>query len=88
MTQSDLPVSKLLAMPITALLQTYARRIRELRQANADVPETALAPAFQQLLEALFPLLPPGKARLDDPLEHATKNISLAETLVPGAREC
>jgi hypothetical protein len=48
----------LLAMPITALLQTYARRIRELRRANADVPETALAPAFQQLLEALFPLLP------------------------------
>src|SRR3984893_1051551 len=45
-------------MPIAALLQTYARRIRELRQANADVPETALAPAFQQLLEALFPLLP------------------------------
>ena len=41
-----------------ALLQTYARRIRELRRANADVPETALAPAFQQLLEGLLPLLP------------------------------
>ena len=25
---------------------------------------------------------------LDDPLEQATKNVSLAETLVPGAREC
>lgn len=45
-------------MPVTDLLQTYARRIRELRRANADVPETALAPAFQQLLEGLLPLLP------------------------------
>jgi hypothetical protein len=58
MTSSDLLVSKLVAMPITALLQAYARRIRELRRANADVPETALAPAFQQLFEALFPLMP------------------------------
>lgn len=41
-----------------ALLQEYAHRIRELRRANADVPETALAPAFQQLLEELLPLLP------------------------------
>ena len=45
-------------MTATALLQAYARRIRELRRANADVPETALAPAFQQLLEGLLPLLP------------------------------
>ena len=45
-------------MPDTLLLQAYARRIRELRRANADVPETALAPAFQQLLEGLLPLLP------------------------------
>ena len=44
-------------MTATELLQTYAHRIRELRRANADVPETALAPAFQQLLEGLFPLL-------------------------------
>lgn len=44
-------------MSVTDLLQTYARRIRELRRANADVPETALAPAFQQLLEALLPFL-------------------------------
>ena len=41
-----------------ALLQAYAQRIRELRRANADVPEPALAPAFQQLLEGLISLLP------------------------------
>ncbi|KPH82148.1 type ISP restriction/modification enzyme [Bosea vaviloviae] len=35
------------------LLQAYARRIRDLRRANADVPETGLAPAFQTLLQAL-----------------------------------
>jgi uncharacterized protein YjeT (DUF2065 family) len=45
-------------MSVTLLLQTYAHRIRELRRANAEVPETALAPAFQQLLEGLLPLLP------------------------------
>jgi hypothetical protein len=45
-------------MPIVDLLQTYARRIREQRRANADVAETALAPAFQQLLEGMIPLLP------------------------------
>ena len=45
-------------MSLTSILQDYAHRIRELRRANADVPETALAPAFQQLLEALLPLLP------------------------------
>ncbi len=39
------------------LLQAYARRIRTLRRANPEVPETALAPAFQQLLEGLIPLL-------------------------------
>ncbi len=44
-------------MSVTNLLQAYARRVRELRRANADVPETALAPAFQQLLEGLIPLL-------------------------------
>lgn len=44
-------------MSIAPLLQTYASRIRELRRANPDVPETALAPAFQQLLEGLLPLL-------------------------------
>src|SRR5579863_1719098 len=45
-------------MTPTDLLQTYAHRIRELRRANAHVPETALAPAFQQLLEGLLSLLP------------------------------
>lgn len=45
-------------MTATALLQTYARRIRDLRRANPDVPETALAPAFQQLLKGLLSLLP------------------------------
>ncbi|MGQ0742262.1 MAG: type ISP restriction/modification enzyme [Alphaproteobacteria bacterium] len=45
-------------MAVTELLQAYARRIRALRRANADVPETALAPAFHQLLEGLIPLLP------------------------------
>lgn len=39
-------------------MQAYAHRIRELRQANADVPETALAPAFQQLLEGIIDLFP------------------------------
>jgi hypothetical protein len=45
-------------MPVAELLKTYARRIRELRRANADVPETGLAPAFQELLQGLIPLLP------------------------------
>jgi Type ISP C-terminal specificity domain/N-6 DNA Methylase len=44
-------------MSVAFLLQTYAQRIRELRRANADVPETALAPAFQQLLHGLIPPL-------------------------------
>lgn len=41
-----------------SLLQSYAQRIRDLRRANPEVPETALAPAFQELLEALLQLLP------------------------------
>lgn len=45
-------------MSVTELLQAYAHRIRELRRANADVPETALAPAFQQLLEGIIRRLP------------------------------
>lgn len=45
-------------MTATALLQAYARRIRALRRANPDIPETALAPAFQQLLEGIIRLLP------------------------------
>lgn len=43
------------------LLQAYARRIRELRRASPEVPETALAPAFQQLLEGLIAALPAGR---------------------------
>lgn len=49
-------------MPVTAALQAYARRIRALRRAHADVSEPALAPAFQHLLEALAPLLPAAPA--------------------------
>jgi len=45
-------------MSVTELLQIYGQRIRELRRANADVPETALAPAFQQLLEGIIGHLP------------------------------
>lgn len=48
-------------MSASDLLQAYALRIRELRRANAEVPETALAPAFQQLLVGLFELLPFGR---------------------------
>ena len=40
-----------------AALQNYARRVRELLRANPDTPETGLAPAFQQLLTELLPLL-------------------------------
>jgi hypothetical protein len=43
---------------VTSLLQIYARRIRDLRRANPSVSEPALAPAFQQLLTGLIPLLP------------------------------
>jgi Type ISP C-terminal specificity domain/N-6 DNA Methylase len=45
-------------MSVAPLLQTYAHRIRELRRANPEAPEPALAPAFQQLLEGLVRLLP------------------------------
>ena len=45
-------------MSVQSLLHAYAQRIRELRRANQDVPETALAPAFQQLLEGLLRLIP------------------------------
>ncbi len=41
-----------------ALLQEYARRIRELRRADAAVPETGLAPAFQRLLGQLIAAVP------------------------------
>jgi Type ISP C-terminal specificity domain/N-6 DNA Methylase len=45
-------------MPVVEALQVFATRIRMLQRANADVPETGLAPAFQQLIETLLPLLP------------------------------
>lgn len=45
-------------MSVTDLLQVYARRIRDLRRANPEVPETALAPAFQTLVEGVLPSLP------------------------------
>lgn len=41
-----------------AALKTYAKRIRDLLRANANTPETGLAPAFQQLVTELLPLLP------------------------------
>lgn len=44
-------------MSVIRHLQAYAQRIRELRRANPDIPETALAPTFQQLLEELQPFL-------------------------------
>lgn len=47
-------------MSATDLLQAYAKRIRDLRRANSDVPETGLAPAFQQLLQGLIALQPAG----------------------------
>jgi hypothetical protein len=43
---------------VTTILQDYAREIRNKRRANADVAETALAPAFQQLVKNLLPFLP------------------------------
>ncbi len=46
-----------MANTVTAILQDYARKIRNLRRANADVTETALAPAFQQLVKDLLPHL-------------------------------
>jgi hypothetical protein len=43
---------------IKAALKTYAQRIQDLLRANANTPETGLAPAFQQLITELLPLLP------------------------------
>jgi len=47
-------------MPVHDQLLRYAKRIRELRRAHAAVPENALAPAFQELLESLLADLPGG----------------------------
>ena len=45
-------------MAVVQALQIFAQRVRDLRRANAEVPETGLAPAFQTLIETLLPLLP------------------------------
>ena len=45
-------------------LKAYARRVREQLRANAAVSEPALAPAFQELVERLLPLLPGVPERL------------------------
>jgi hypothetical protein len=53
-------------MTVISLLQAYAQRIRDLlRRANAGVPEPALAPAFQQLLEGLILILPVRQGLVD-----------------------
>lgn len=44
-------------MPLD-LIRNYGQRVRDLRRANADIPETGLAPQFQQLLEQLLAALP------------------------------
>ena len=45
-----------------SILKAYAQKIRDLRRANANVAETALAPAFQHLVECLLPHLPAAPA--------------------------
>ncbi|MDE2446755.1 MAG: N-6 DNA methylase, partial [Alphaproteobacteria bacterium] len=47
-----------MANSATSILQNYAQEIRNKRRANADVAETALAPAFQQLVRDLLAHLP------------------------------
>ncbi|MES2097277.1 MAG: type ISP restriction/modification enzyme [Pseudomonadota bacterium] len=51
----------------TEILQTYARRLRDLLRANPLTPETGLAPAFQQLLTDLLPTLPAVQALIVSP---------------------
>lgn len=46
----------------SAALKAYAQRIRGLRRAHPGISEPALAPAFQQLVESLLPLLPMAPA--------------------------
>lgn len=48
-------------------LIAYAARIRELLRANPNTPETGLAPAFQQLVTDLLPLLPAGQGVIVSP---------------------
>ncbi len=56
--------------PITTALKTYAKRIRDLLRANVNTPETGLAPAFQQLVTELLPLLPLAPALTVSPEYH------------------
>jgi hypothetical protein len=49
-------------MTITEQLQHYAKRVRAQRAVHPEVSEPALAPAFQQLLTGLLPLLPNAPA--------------------------
>jgi len=72
-------------MSVTDLLQTYAHRIRELRQASPDVPETALAPAFQQLLDGLIPLLPLAPRLVVVP-EYRNPGVGRPSSASPGRR--
>jgi hypothetical protein len=67
-------------MDATALLQKYAQKIRELRRANPSAPETALAPAFQQLLKALISILPlpPGLIVVPEYLKHGVGRPDIA----------
>jgi Type ISP C-terminal specificity domain/N-6 DNA Methylase len=72
---------------ITAILQSYASKIRNLRRANADVAETALAPAFQQLAKDLLPHLPAAPALEVVPEFHKSgvgrPDIALIQTGAP-----
>lgn len=45
-------------MPATQALQNFAQRIRDKLRANANTPETGLAPDFQRLVQDLLPVLP------------------------------
>lgn len=54
-------------------LIAYAARIRELLRANPNTPETGLAPAFQQLVTDLLPVLPAGPGVTVSP-EYAKEN--------------
>ncbi|MDL2352857.1 MAG: N-6 DNA methylase [Pseudomonadota bacterium] len=47
-----------MANEISGHLKHYAKRMRDQLRANADASEPALAPAFQELIDRLLPLLP------------------------------
>lgn len=70
-----------------SILKAYAQKIRNLRRANADVPETALAPVFQHLVESLLPHLPAAPALVVVPEYKKTgvgrPDIALIQTGAP-----